>query len=169
MLWHPNTEYYLIAASDGGDSGYGFKHSLISHLTIGNNFTSEAQDLCCFSSAVSRETSSSRSEALACVKNLIALKDTIEQINNLGIKLKENIILATDSQVLLFWVRSTKKLKADCAHVIAKIKVILAQLGLSAVRNFYFCTGALVHLFISAPVHQCTGASVHRCTNAPVH
>ena len=139
VLWHPSTEYYLVAVSDGGEEGNGFKHTLISHLTLGDKFISEAQDLCCFSSATSRETSSSRSEALGCVKSLIALKDTMDQIRNLGIKLKrENVILGTDSQVLLFWVRSTKKLKVDCSFVIAKVKVILAQLGLSAVRNFYF-------------------------------
>ena len=50
----------------------------------------------------------------------------------------QNIIIASDSQCFLFWVRSATKLSNDICYVVAKLKLCLHELQLSPFENYYF-------------------------------
>ncbi len=80
IYWQGNTNYYLIVQSDGGSCGHGYKISLVSHLMQNETHHGAAQNVVCFYSVNPQTISASRSEALAALKALVCMVDTLKQL-----------------------------------------------------------------------------------------
>ena len=137
--FHPLTTHYLVCVHDGGEFLHAFQIILVSHYWEENELKAQSQILSQASYTNPKNLTSSRSEILGAIKCLQSLTDCIESCARHGLEVEsDNIIIATDSTAVLYWLKSSLKLNKNIVFLVTKLQLAIYNLKLSPYQNIYF-------------------------------